>query len=85
MLKTPIMIPVFEYTEEENKLAELDLYSDSLGFEKTQQRAFYSIDSVFSYDDERGYAAFYSGGSSFVSPMSVRDLTHTINTHINKL
>lgn len=81
---TPIIIPIFIYTEEEVKLKKLDLEAEDSGFKETVKRAFYSIDSVYIFDDEKDYGAFYSGGTSFVSPMSMLELIDLIDNHNRK-
>ena len=79
-----IIIPVFEYTEDEYAEMNLGLKDpkdNSVGFEKVQNRAFWSIDSAHTYDDDLPYGSFYSGGTSFISPLTKEELIQLINNH----
>lgn len=78
---SPVMIPVFVFTEEELALEKLELSTETAGFTETAVRAFYSIDSVYVFDDEKVYTAFYSGGTSFVTPMSMEEVIELIDNH----
>lgn len=77
----PLFIEVFEYTEEEEKLLELDIPNQELGFEKCSRRAFFSIDSAFVFDEELEYTGFFSGGSSFVTPVKFSRFLSTLKIH----
>ena len=76
---TPIMIPIFVYTDEEFKAIELGLEDPAeLGTTESEVRAFYCIDSVYDFD---GHSGVFSGGKSFVSPMKPDKLIELINNH----
>lgn len=83
--KTAIMIPVFEYTEEEFEQSRLNLGDPSkMGFNQAQERAFWTIDSAYAYGENTNYGAFFSSGNSFVSPWTKEKLITTINNHKNE-
>ena len=84
-LKIGVAIPVFEFTEEETASLKLGLISEDdarVGFEKVVERIFWAVDSAYTYDEETQYSAFYSGGTSFISPMELDDLIKLINRNI---
>lgn len=85
MFKTAIMIPVFVYTEQEIELSKLDLTDENNGFEETEFRAFWIIESAFPDErDGKQMTGFFSGSNSFYSPIEFQRFIKLINNHINK-
>lgn len=84
MFKEALMIPVFIFTEEEVTMDKIGIPNEDSGFNQTEIRAYWRIDSVHPYDDDTNKTCFYSGGTSFVTPQTFEGLVNLINSHIKK-
>jgi hypothetical protein len=83
-LRKYIDVPVFVYTDEEISIEELGLdLSEDAGLNETEDRRFWTIDSVFKNRKDPEYSSFYSGGVSFVTPYSMKKMTELIEGALN--
>ena len=79
MLKRPIEIPVYEYTDEELNMIQAGIEDDNAGFNDGAMRTFLVIDSWF-YHKTVKKVAFYSSGIDYYTPLSLDEFEELIKT-----
>lgn len=81
--KKALIIPVFVYTDQELELVKLSLNEDDveMGFDETEDRAFWSIESAHPYRDNKKYTGFYSSGESYYTPIPLDEFVVLVNNH----
>mgnify|MGYP007117190961 CR=1 FL=1 len=85
MFKEALMIPVFVYTDEEIEVSKLGTQDEEeLGFEKTEFRAFWKIESAHQYKDDFNRTGFHVGCESFVTPIKFKEFIQIINEQLKK-
>lgn len=77
-----ITIPVFIFTDEEFEAQKLGIGNDDQGFEETEDRLFWLIDSAHPDKNDDQRTVFYAGGESYIAPCSIGVFGELINNHI---
>jgi len=80
--KKSLMLDVYVYTEEEEKLKELDIETEFTEDSPTEKRYFFCIDSVHQYREMENVSYLYSNGDSFYVKGKADDLVRIIEDHI---
>lgn len=80
--KKAILLPIFEYTEEEMTSRNLGIENEEHGMDQISIRAFWTIDAAWKEQHRSENTCFISGGEIFITRKVLKDFVDLINKHL---